>query len=70
MSALVQSKPLPRGHAIPSLALGVFQSTAGPETYDAVLTALKLGCRHIDTATGYESEGDVGRAIRDSGIPR
>ncbi|KAG6620799.1 putative oxidoreductase C2F3.05c [Phytophthora cinnamomi] len=70
MSAFAQSKPLPSGHTIPSLALGVFQSGAGPETYNAVLTALKLGYRHIDTASGYENESDVGRAVRDSGIPR
>ncbi|GMF45832.1 unnamed protein product [Phytophthora fragariaefolia] len=70
MRSFVQSKPLPSGHAIPSLALGVFQSSVGPETYNAVLTALKFGYRHIDTATGYENESDVGRAIRDSSIPR
>ncbi|RLN44003.1 hypothetical protein BBJ28_00009729 [Nothophytophthora sp. Chile5] len=61
---------LPSGHSIPNLALGVYQSGAGTETYNAVLTALKLGYRHIDTATGYGNERDVGEAVRDSGIPR
>ncbi|KAF1776315.1 NADP-dependent oxidoreductase domain [Phytophthora cactorum] len=70
MSDFVHSKPLPSGKSIPNLALGVFQSNAGAEAYNAVLTALKLGYRHIDTATAYENECDVGRAIRDSGIPR
>eukprot|EP00644_Phytophthora_capsici_P009370 jgi/Phyca11/6601/fgenesh1_pm.PHYCAscaffold_13_\ len=70
MSAFVQSKRLPSWNSIPSLALGVFQSKAGSEAYNAVLTALKLGYRHIDTAIAYENESDVGRAIRDSGIPR
>ncbi|KUF91240.1 hypothetical protein AM588_10003589 [Phytophthora nicotianae] len=70
MSVFVQSKLLPSGHSIPSLALGMFQSSPGAEAYNAVLTALKLGYRHIDTATFYENEGDVGRAIRDSGISR
>ncbi|ETI31725.1 hypothetical protein F441_21250 [Phytophthora nicotianae CJ01A1] len=70
MSAFVQSKLLPSGNSIPNLALGVFQSNAGEEAYNTVLTALKLGYRHIDTATAYENESDVGRAIRDSGIPR
>ncbi|KAK1946358.1 putative oxidoreductase C2F3.05c [Phytophthora citrophthora] len=70
MSTFVQSKRLPSGNSIPSVALGVFQSNAGSEAYNAVLTALKLGYRHIDTATAYENESDVGRAIRDSGIPR
>ncbi|KAF4028480.1 Aldo/keto reductase family [Phytophthora infestans] len=34
------------------------------------LTGLKLGYRHIDTAQIYGNEEDVGRAVRDSGIPR
>ncbi|ETL30294.1 hypothetical protein L916_16709 [Phytophthora nicotianae] len=70
MSVFVQSKLLPSGHSIPSLALGMFQSSPDAEAYNAVLTALKLGYRHIDTATFYGNEGDVGRAIRDSGISR
>ncbi|OHE36523.1 MAG: 2,5-diketo-D-gluconic acid reductase, partial [Tenericutes bacterium GWE2_38_8] len=32
--------------------------------------ALKHGYRHIDTAEGYQNEESVGRAIKDSGIPR
>lgn len=35
-----------------------------------VLAALKLGYRHLDTAYGYGNEEAVGRAIRDSGVPR
>ncbi|KAF1772103.1 NADP-dependent oxidoreductase domain [Phytophthora cactorum] len=70
MSALVKTKLLPSGHSIPAVALGVYQSAPGSETYDAVLAALKLGYRHIDTATVYRNESDVGKAIRDSGIPR
>lgn len=42
----------------------------GDEAYNGVLWALEAGCRHIDTAQGYENEGDVGRAIADCGIPR
>ena len=41
----------------------------GP-TYEATLAALKAGYRHIDTAAGYMNESDVGKAIKDSGIPR
>ncbi|KAL4150947.1 hypothetical protein PRNP1_010334 [Phytophthora ramorum] len=70
MSSFVQSKLLPSGYSIPAVALGVFHSQPGPEAYNAVLTALKLGYRHIDTATAYQNESDVGKAIRDSGIPR
>ncbi|KAF1332893.1 putative oxidoreductase, partial [Globisporangium splendens] len=64
------SKKLPSGALIPSIGLGVFQSQPGNETYNAVLTALQHGYRHIDTAKAYSNERDVGRAIRDSGIPR
>jgi diketogulonate reductase-like aldo/keto reductase len=35
-----------------------------------VLSALKTGYRHLDTAHGYGTEGAVGKAIRESGIPR
>lgn len=38
--------------------------------YDMVTNALKAGYRHFDTADGYKNEEEVGRAIRDSGIPR
>jgi 2,5-diketo-D-gluconate reductase A len=38
--------------------------------YQAVLEALAAGYRHIDTATMYANEGDVGRAVRDSGLDR
>lgn len=52
------------------VGLGVHLSEPGAESYNAVLSALKLGYRHIDTAQYYEIEADVGRAIRDCGIPR
>lgn len=55
---------------IPGFGLGVFKVEAGATTYDAVRTALKLGYRLIDTAAFYDNEEAVGRAIRDSGIPR
>lgn len=38
--------------------------------YDMVLKGLKIGYRHLDTAFGYGNEEAVGRAIRDSGVPR
>lgn len=55
---------------IPVVGFGVFLIPADGPTYDAVLTALKAGYRHIDTAAAYFNEADVGRAVRDSGIPR
>src|SRR5690606_16158504 len=37
---------------------------------DTILTALRLGYRHIDTAFLYDNETSVGEAVRKSGIPR
>jgi diketogulonate reductase-like aldo/keto reductase len=63
-------KLLSDGTQIPYLGLGVYRSDAGGETYDSALDALRKGYRHIDTAQLYGNEEDVGRAVRDSGIPR
>ena len=35
-----------------------------------IISALKGGYRHLDTAHGYGTEGAVGKAIRESGVPR
>ncbi|MCY7009048.1 aldo/keto reductase [Fusobacterium simiae] len=58
------------GHKIPVLGFGTFQIPADGSTYKAVLEALKIGYRHIDTAVAYFNEQEVGKAIKDSGIPR
>lgn len=58
------------GNRIPSIGFGVFQIPPDGPTYEAVLDALKAGYRHIDTAAAYFNESDVGKAVRDSGIPR
>lgn len=42
----------------------------GERVYKMVTNALKAKYRHIDTADGYNNEEEVGRAIRDSGVPR
>ena len=59
---------------IPCVGFGTWQSADGNEAYNAVLSALKNGYRHIDTATAYENEESVGRAIndfmRESGVKR
>ena len=58
------------GRQMPRLALGVWQVPNGPECERAVAWALELGYRHIDTAQAYGNEESVGRALRDSGLPR
>lgn len=54
---------------IPLLGLGTWQSE-GDEAYRAVRHALDVGYRHVDTATAYGNEDQVGRAIADSGVDR
>jgi diketogulonate reductase-like aldo/keto reductase len=60
---------LNNGVEIPAIGLGVFQ-TPPEETVAAVVSALKAGYRHIDTAAAYGNEKEVGQGIRDSGVPR
>jgi diketogulonate reductase-like aldo/keto reductase len=65
-----RARVLADGNEIPLLALGVWQIPDGPECENAVRWALELGYRHIDTAQAYGNERSVGRALRDSGVPR
>ena len=62
--------PLADGNSIPVLGLGVWQVPNGRECVDAVLWALELGYRHVDTAQVYGNEESVGEALRRSGMPR
>lgn len=61
---------LNNGVEMPRLGLGVFQAEHGQETRGAVLEALRVGYRHVDTARIYGNEDDVGAAVRESGVPR
>ena len=58
------------GIQIPAVGFGTFLIPADGSTYKAVREALDAGYRHIDTATAYYNEEEVGNAVRDSGIPR
>jgi 2,5-diketo-D-gluconate reductase A len=60
---------LPGGGSMPLLGFGTWQIT-GPQCYDAVRTALDVGYRHLDTATVYRNEDQVGRALAGPGVPR
>jgi len=57
------------GSTIPQLAFGV-GIIYRPNVVPAVLKALEIGYRHIDTASFYKNEEDVGQALRESGLPR
>ena len=58
------------GNELPLLGLGVWQVRRGEEAESSVRWALEAGYRHIDTAQAYGNEESVGKAVRDSGLPR
>ena len=57
------------GHKMPMVGFGTWQMT-GDRCVTCVRQALDLGYRLIDTATMYENEGEVGRAIKTGGVAR
>ncbi|KAI1500931.1 aldo-keto reductase [Biscogniauxia marginata] len=68
---LPQYLKLNNGTEIPAVGLGTFQGDEGNyKVKKAVKLALQLGYRHIDGATAYGNERDIGQAIRESGLPR
>jgi len=54
---------------MPMVGFGTWQ-LGGQQAYDSVRWALEVGYRHLDTATMYGNEAEVGRALRDSGVGR
>jgi 2,5-diketo-D-gluconate reductase A len=65
----VPAADLGAGVAMPMVGFGTWQLTSR-RGYEAVMWALEYGYRHIDTATMYRNEAEVGRAIRDNGLER
>ncbi len=65
-----RARVLADGHQMPILGLGVWQVPDGAACVNAVRWALDLGYRHLDTAQVYGNEASVGRALRESGVPR
>ncbi|GKS80515.1 oxidoreductase [Ligilactobacillus pabuli] len=57
------------GYKLPKVGLGTYQLRGGMG-YQQIISAIKDGYRSIDSATNYDNEGIVGKAIRDSGVPR
>lgn len=69
MNYLTEAYTLHNGVKIPKVAFGTWQ-IPNEDVCQATLDALDVGYRHIDTAKSYHNEEGVGRAIKDSGIPR
>jgi diketogulonate reductase-like aldo/keto reductase len=60
---------LTEGARIPLLGFGTWQ-LKGQDAVRATSAALATGYRHLDTATVYGNEREVGRALAESGVPR
>ncbi|QWZ06518.1 aldo/keto reductase [Nocardioides panacis] len=63
------SVTLTSGAAMPLLGFGTWQ-IKGSQATDAAAAALEAGYRHLDTATVYGNEGEVGKALAESGVAR
>ncbi|QEW02629.1 aldo/keto reductase [Microbacterium lushaniae] len=61
--------PLADGNRIPQLGVGTYKVPADV-TAELVADALRFGYRHIDTASLYGNEAEVGEGLRRSGVPR
>ncbi|RRK11234.1 aldo/keto reductase [Lactiplantibacillus garii] len=66
----IPTTTLNNGVNMPQLGFGVFQVPNLDECEAAVTAALQAGYRLIDTATAYQNEAAVGRAIQKSGLKR
>lgn len=70
MNKITDTYKLSNKLEIPVVGFGTWQTPNDEVGYNAVKTALEVGYRHIDTASIYGNEVSVGKAIKDSGIPR
>ena len=65
----METYKLNNGMEIPAIGFGCYNAKGG-DNYQIIMDAIKSGYRFFDTASVYETERDLGRAIKDSGIPR
>ncbi len=63
-------KRLADGMLLPCPGFGTYRLEPGEETRKAVAAALRLGYRHLDTASYYRNEASVGEALAASGLQR
>ena len=69
MNATIPTLDLNDGSTLPVIGFGTWP-LKGDECVDAITSALDLGYRLLDTAVNYGNEEEVGRAVRESGVPR
>jgi diketogulonate reductase-like aldo/keto reductase len=68
-SAAAPSVTLNNGLEMPVVSIGTWQYNAS-EAHDAIVSAVKVGFTHIDTAHDYDNEEGVALGMRDSGLTR
>lgn len=61
---------LNNGVKMPMIGLGMFEVPPGRSASDTALAGIEEGYVHIDTAQAYRNEGDVGEALKRSGVKR
>lgn len=67
---MISNVKLNNGIEMPMEGFGVFQVTDLAVCEQVVRDAIEVGYRLIDTASSYQNEAAVGRAVRDCGVPR
>lgn len=65
----METMKLYNGVEVPANGFGVYQ-VSKEDCKESVLTALKTGYRHIDTAQSYFNENEVGEALKESDVSR
>ena len=60
---------LQNGVLLPAIGFGTYKATDG-NGKQAISDALETGYRYLDTASFYGNEGEIGEAVKESGIPR
>jgi diketogulonate reductase-like aldo/keto reductase len=70
MNTIGSLTELNNGVSMPWIGLGVYNSKEGDEVERAVKFAIQAGYRGVDTASLYGNEIGVGKAVRESGVPR
>ena len=65
----METMKLYNGVEVPANGFGVYQ-VSKEDCKESVLTDLKTGYRHIDTAQSYFNESEVGEALKESDVPR
>jgi 2,5-diketo-D-gluconate reductase A len=66
---MTQTRALADGTTLPAIGFGTYP-LRGDKGIDAIVSAIDIGYRLIDTAVNYDNEVEVGEAIRRSGVPR